>query len=78
MLTYDFNSGSESTLDINCNIVSMLPIEYDQVMGAKETGEADEVEMAKHRLLCYYIMNNACVEEKNAFFEQPNEGIKNI
>ncbi|XP_050908225.1 uncharacterized protein LOC127121832 [Lathyrus oleraceus] len=37
----------------------------------------DEEEMAKHRPMCYYMMNKGCIEEKNAFFERPDEGMKN-
>ena len=33
--------------------------------------------MAKHRPVCYYLMNNGCVEEQNAFFERPTEAMKN-
>ncbi|XP_050918369.1 uncharacterized protein LOC127135773 [Lathyrus oleraceus] len=33
--------------------------------------------MAKHRPMCYYMMNNDCVEEQNAFFESSDEGLKN-
>lgn len=41
-----------------------------------ETEEVDEAEMAKHKLACYYIMNNSCVEDQNAFFKSPDEGMK--
>lgn len=58
-------------------MVSMLPIEYDKVTEVEETEEIDEAEMDKHRPVCYYVMNNDCVEEKNAFFERSNEGMKN-
>ena len=64
-------------MDINCNIVSVLPYEYDQVMKVEETEETDEAEMANYRPICYYVMNNGAVEEQNAFFERPDEGIKN-
>lgn len=77
MLINDFDSGSKSSLGINCNVVFVLPIEHDQVMEVEEIEKADDVEMAKHRPLCYYIMNNGCVEEQNTFYEQPDEGMKN-
>lgn len=32
--------------------------------------------MVAHKPVCYYVMNNGCVEEKNAFFERPNEAMK--
>lgn len=42
----------------------------------EELEDADEVEMMKHKPLCYYILNNEVVEERNAFFERPDQGIK--
>ena len=63
MLTNNFNLDSELTLDINCNVVSVLPYEYDQVMDVEEIEETDEAEMAKHRPVCYCVMNNGVVEE---------------
>ncbi|XP_050915310.1 uncharacterized protein LOC127130326 [Lathyrus oleraceus] len=58
-------------------MVSMLPREYDQVIEVEETEEIDKAEMDKHRRMCYYVMNNSCIEEQNMFFERPNEGMKN-
>lgn len=77
MLTDDFDSGSESSMNINCNVVFVLPREYDQVTEVEESEEMDEAEMSKHLSLCYYVMNNDCIEEKNAFFERPDKGMKN-
>lgn len=77
MLTEDFKLGSESSLNINCNMVYVLPREYDQVRMVEEIEEMDEAEMAKHRPVCYYVMNNGCIEEQNAFFERSYEGMKN-
>lgn len=62
MLTDDFNSGSKSSMNINCNVVTMFHREYDQVTEVEETEEIDEEEMAKHRPMCYYVMNKSCVE----------------
>lgn len=70
MMTYDFDSDSDASLD------SILPREYDQVMEVEEPEDMAEMEMAKHKLVCYYIMNNGCVEEQNAFFEWPDESMK--
>ena len=33
--------------------------------------------MARHKPMCYYILNNGVVEEKNAFFERPDQSMKN-
>ncbi|XP_050877041.1 uncharacterized protein LOC127080789 [Lathyrus oleraceus] len=32
--------------------------------------------MVAHNPICYYVMNNGCVEEHNAFFERPGEAMK--
>lgn len=76
MLANYFNSRSESSLGINCNVVFVLHMEHDQVIEVEETEEANEGEMAKYKPVCYYIMNNGCIEEHNFFFERPDEGIK--
>lgn len=59
-----------------CNVVSVLPIEYDCPIKVEESDECDKQEMAKHMLVYYYVMNNGCVEEQGVFFERPDEGIK--
>lgn len=35
-----------------------------------------EMEMARHKPVCYYIINNGYVEEQNAFFGRSDESIK--
>ncbi|MCH79898.1 hypothetical protein A2U01_0000659 [Trifolium medium] len=69
---------SDGDLDIPVNIVSILPIEYD--VWSEITDEEDdfeEPEMANHKPVCYYVMNNGYVEEQQAVFEKPDEGMKN-
>lgn len=77
MLTGNFDTGSEPSLDINCNVVSILPVEYDQVMKIEEYEETTEEEMTKHRPVCYYIMSNGCIKEYNVVFERPDKAMKN-
>lgn len=76
MIIDDFDSNSYTSLEIACNVVSVLPREYDEVMEVEEPKDMGEIEMAKHKLVCYYIMNNGCVEERNTFFERPDESMK--
>ena len=57
------NSKSDATLDIMVNVVSVLPREYDRQVKVKETDREVEHEMAKHRPMCYYVMNNGCIKE---------------
>lgn len=54
----------------------VLPREYHQVTKVKEPEENINDEMTRHRLVCYYVMNNKCMEEQNDFFERPDEAFK--
>ncbi|MCI42405.1 hypothetical protein A2U01_0063642, partial [Trifolium medium] len=69
----------EADFDVICNVVSILPVEYD-VLSEVTDGEDDfdEPEMAYYKPVCYYVMNNGCVEEQQAMFEKPDEGMKNL
>ncbi|KAK2416751.1 hypothetical protein QL285_039118 [Trifolium repens] len=68
----------ESDFDVLVNVVSVLPLEYDvptEVTEAEE--EFETLELADHRPVCYYVMENGCVEAQNAVFERPDVGMKN-
>jgi hypothetical protein len=65
-------SESELSLDIVCNVMSMLPAEYDVPSEVNEIESDFTEEMANHRPLCYYVMNNGCVENQHAVFEKPD------
>ena len=69
MLIDDFEFGSESSLDIRVNMVSVLPREFDQITEVEDSDDITKMEMAAHKPVCYYVMNNGCVEEQNACFE---------
>lgn len=68
MLTDNFDTDSEPSLDITCNVVSMLPREYDQVMEVEEPEDTIEAEMARHRPACY-VMNNGRTKSKMPFWK---------
>lgn len=76
MLTDDFDSGSEPSLDILVGVVSVLPRKFNQITKVDDTDNITEWKMAAYKLVCYYVMNNGCVEEQNTFFERPNEEMK--
>lgn len=76
MVTNDFDFGSEPSLDIRVNVVLMLPREFDQIIEVEDIDNIIEIEMAAHKPVCYYVMNNGCMEEHNAFFERPGEVMK--
>lgn len=63
-------------MDITCNVVSMLPVKFDQVTKVEEHKEFMEAGMARHRHVCYYVMNNGCIKEQNAFFESQDEAMR--
>lgn len=60
---------------VNCDIVSVLPVEYDMVSKVSKT-EEDFVrdETVGGKPLCYYVMNISVVEEQKATFERPSPG----
>lgn len=76
MMADDFDSDSDTSLNIACNVVPILPREYDRVIEVEEPEDLTEMEMARHTPVCYYIMNNGCVEEQNSFFERLYESMK--
>ena len=77
MLTDNFESEGESSLNINCNVVSVLPCEFGQETEVEEREEDDAIDLTKHRPVCYYVMDNGAVEEQNAFFEYPEPAMQN-
>lgn len=76
MMTDDFDSDSDASLNITCNVVYVLLREYDQVMEVEEPEGMAEMEIERHKPVCCYVMNNGYVEEQNAFFERPYESMK--
>ena len=56
-------TDSGDILDIMVNVISVLPKEYNRQVEVEETDLMVEQEMAKHRTMCYYVMNNGCMEE---------------
>lgn len=56
-------SNLEDDFDVLYNMVSMLPNEYDVVIEVTNVEEECFVdEMDYHKLVCYYVMNNNCIE----------------
>lgn len=61
MLTNDFDSGSKASLDILVGMVSVMPREFDQIIEIEDTDSNTKREMAAHKPICYYVMNNGCM-----------------
>jgi hypothetical protein len=70
-MTSNFSESGPS-LDIVCNVVSMLPAEYDVLSEVNEIESDFTEEMANHKPICYYVINNGCVENQHAVFEKPD------
>lgn len=71
------SSESEDDFEILYNVVSVLLIEQDMV--TKITDAEEEYfpeDMVDHKPVCYYVMNDGCVEEQNAIFEKSDIGMK--
>ena len=63
----------EPNLDILCNVVSILPAKYHVVSEIEDIEEDfDSEDMTNHKPICYYVINNGCVEEQHVMFERPN------
>lgn len=62
-MDYDFLDW-EPDFDVLCNDVSILtPAKDDAVSKIEDTEEDfDSKDMADHKPICYYVMNNGCVE----------------
>lgn len=71
MATRDFDYSSEPELDIICNMIYVLPIEYDTIIEVIEEEDNGFVEeLAKHKALCYYVMKDGYVDEDKVVFER--------
>jgi hypothetical protein len=76
-MTLNF-SESDPSLDIVCNVVSVLPVEYDVPSEVNEVEIDFTEEMAIHKPLCYYVMNNGCIEDQHAVFEKPDISMNDL
>lgn len=54
LVTDSFDSGSEDDFDVLCNVVFVLPKEYDCVTKVVEPDDCEEEEMAKHKDVLFY------------------------
>src|ERR1044072_2113111 len=77
MLTDNFDSGSEEDLNIICNVVSIMPAEFNRVSEVTED-EYDSVtkESKDNMPICYYVRNEGEVIETDAVFKRPTETMK--
>src|ERR1044072_780030 len=77
MLTDNFDSGSEEDLNIICNVVSIMPAEFDRLSEITEDEYDGATQESKdHKPICYYVMNEGEVIETDAVFKMPTETMK--
>lgn len=56
---------SKPDFNVLCNVVSILPAQYDVISEVEENEEEFDTEnMANHKSVFYYVMNNGWVEEQ--------------
>lgn len=71
------SSESEDDFEIMCNIVLVLLVEYDMVIEVIDVEEEYSAKtLFEHKPVCYYVMNNGCVEEQNSVLENTYMGMK--
>ena len=68
---------SEPDFDFICNVVSILPAEYDMVSEVEDLEEEfDLKDMEEYKLLCYFVANNGSEDEQKAIFKKPGDSTK--
>lgn len=69
---------SDPDFDVICNVVSILPAEYDMVSEVEASEDDFNLEdMQKYQPMCYYVTNDGCESERKATSEKPDSSMKN-
>jgi hypothetical protein len=69
---------SEPDFDVICNVISILPAEYDMVSEVEDSEEEfDPKDMEEYKPMCYCVTHNGSGDEQKAIFEQPDDLMKN-
>jgi len=68
---------SEPDFDVKCNVVFILPAEYDMVSEVDDSEEEfDPKDMEEYKPMCYFV-NDGSEDNQRAIFEQPDDSMKN-
>ncbi|PNX89623.1 hypothetical protein L195_g045745, partial [Trifolium pratense] len=67
----------DQDFNVLVNVVSILPREYDMWSMSEEEDLEDILPVPNIKPICYYVMDNGCVEQQQAIFEKSDEGMKN-
>jgi len=69
---------SEPDFDVICNVVSILPTEYDMVSEVDDSEEEfDPKDMGEYKPMCYFVTNDGFENNRKAIFNQPDDLLKN-
>lgn len=67
------DSLSQTNYGDTCNVVWVLPIKYDVVTKViDEDGEFHTENLSGHKPVCFYVMNDGCIEKQSSIFEKPD------
>lgn len=59
----DFDSESDPSMDVVCNVISVFPVKYKCETEVEEPPTSEEAEMARRKPILYYVLNNGCVKK---------------
>jgi hypothetical protein len=67
----------EPEFDVICNVVSILPAEYDVISEVEESEEdCNPEDMKKYKSMCFYVTYYGYGDKQKAIFEKPNGFMK--
>jgi len=68
---------SEPDFDVICNVVSILPAEYDVISEVEESEEDYNLEdLEKYKSMCCYVTYYGYSNQQKATFDKPNGSMK--
>jgi len=69
---------SEPNFDVICNVVSIIPAEYDMVSEVDDSEEEfDPKDMKEYKPMCYFVTNDDSEGNRKTIFEQPDDSMEN-
>jgi len=69
-------TDSEPDFDVICNLVSILPAEYDMISEVDDSEEEFDLKDIGENKTMYYFMNDGSGNNQKAIFEQPDDSMK--
>ncbi|PNX89827.1 hypothetical protein L195_g045949 [Trifolium pratense] len=68
----------DQDFDFLVNVLSIFPREYDMWSMSEEEDLEESLPVLDIKPVCYYVMDNGCVELQQAIFEKPDESINKV